>query len=178
MGNYWTIQRLECWEKSKSVGYLVGDPDYIWTEFIEAYTWMMKQMQIRLSLYKGEFPVWVWTERPDLSMSGYLSKGENGVLLKIELDDNNVLISDFQAWHCVLSNTHCALNEEDDEDLERLKDIDYYLYERLKRISWERIFDINLLLKSEYWHGKRPNQGVTGRISLNQVLEIKKFCAK
>jgi hypothetical protein len=175
---YWTIQRLAAWEKSKAVGYLVGDPEFIWTEFLEAYKWIMKQMEVRLSHYHGEFPLWLWTERPDLRKSGHLSKGENGVLLKVELDDSNVLISDFQAWHCVLSNTHCALNEEEDEQLQRDKEIENIHYDGLKEDSWERIFDINLLMESEYWTGARQNQGVTGRISLNQVIGVRLFCAK
>ncbi len=56
-------------------------------------------MKRRLPIYTGEYPIWLWPNRPDLRRSAYLERGKKGVLLKVEveLDAQDVLLSEFQA---------------------------------------------------------------------------------
>ncbi|RJE90542.1 DUF3841 domain-containing protein [Paenibacillus sp. 1011MAR3C5] len=97
----WTIQTVEGWNQAQANGFLKGNPECVWPDCMQSYGWMMGQMKKRIPRYEGGFPVWLWTKRPDLRCNGKLPKGERGVLLEVQLDEDEVLISDFQAWHIV-----------------------------------------------------------------------------
>ena len=57
-------------------------------------------------------PIWVWVRpKPDLRQAGYLQRGRKGVLLELEIDSHRILLSDFDAWHCVLNHWYLALTE-------------------------------------------------------------------
>ncbi|MGO4548882.1 DUF3841 domain-containing protein [Paenibacillus sp. 2TAB23] len=85
MTRYWTNQTIEAWEKAIKVGYLVGNPDFVWAEMLENYHWMMEHMKKRLSYYSGEYPIWLWTEKPDLRRSGDFNGGTRAVSLEVEI---------------------------------------------------------------------------------------------
>ncbi|MEK4425704.1 DUF3841 domain-containing protein [Solibacillus sp. FSL K6-1523] len=169
MVTYWTIQTMDKWKVVQNVGYLTGNAEFIWEEFVEPYKWMMAQMGNRLSNYVGEYLTWLWTERPDLRRSGHLAKGEQGVLIKVEIDDEDVLLSDFQAWHIVLNYDYMSLNvDEVDQD---------YSDEEIRK-SWELIFELEKLKDSEGWGGLLHLQGVTGEIRASQMKIVKTFIAR
>jgi Domain of unknown function (DUF3841) len=170
---FWTIQTKEAWEKALDCGYLAGDPEYVEYEFLAAYQWMMRQMQIKLSNYSREYPIWVWLKRPDLRFSGHLEKGGNGVLLELDLDEKDVLVSDFQAWHIVLHDSFLALTEEEEQMYDSGK-LDISLEE-----SWLRIFNYQELMKHDYWKSEEEDlQGVTGLIPVNKIKLVKAFTAR
>ncbi|MEG0472091.1 MAG: DUF3841 domain-containing protein [Solibacillus sp.] len=169
MATYWTIQTMGKWEEVKRLGYLTGDRQFVWEEFVEPYKWMMTQMEKRIPNYEGEYPIWVWPERPDLRRSAHLAKGEQGVLLKVELDPEDVLLSEFQAWHIVLNHHYLDLSgEADDRE---------YAFDEMRK-SWELIFEIETLKRSEGWGGTPHLQGVTGKIMASQVKHVKTFIAR
>lgn len=66
MGTYWTIQSSEKWNEIQQKGYLIGNPNFISSDLIEDYHWMMKKMSKYIPNYKGEYPVWLWTEKPGI----------------------------------------------------------------------------------------------------------------
>jgi hypothetical protein len=169
---FWTIQNIDCWKNAKAKGYLEGDPDCIFKEFIDSYNWMMKQMSKRLINYQGNYPIWLWLTRPDLRQTGHLNKKERGVLLELELNEDEVLISDFMAWHTVLNNGFLALTEVEDEMFEARK------LSMTKEESWKRIFNYKELKKYEYWEGEEILQAVTGRIDISRIQTIKEFTAR
>ncbi|WP_123040555.1 DUF3841 domain-containing protein [Cohnella candidum] len=144
---FWTVQHIDSWNIAKEKGYLEGNPDYIFEEFLDSYRWMMEQMTKRLVNYQGNFPIWLWLKKPDLRKSGHLNKKERGVLLEVELNKDEVLISDFMAWHIVLCNDFLALTEAEDDLFEAGK------LPMTKEESWTRIFDYKELKKNEYWEG-------------------------
>lgn len=169
MATYWTIQTMNKWEDVEKVGYLMGDIQFIWEEFVEPYKWMMAQMKNRLPNYAGEYPTWLWTERPDLRRSGHLGKGEQGVLIKVEIDEEDVLLSEFQAWHMVLNHGYMRLNGDVDEQ--------DYSEEEIRK-SWELIFELEKLKHSEGWGGTLHLQGVTGKIMVGKMKVVKVFIAR
>ena len=63
-----------------------------------------------------------------------LPVGTSGVCLTVDIPDNKVLLSDFDAWHCVLNNWFCPLTNEEDELFENEKG-NLTIEE-----SWDRIF--------------------------------------
>jgi len=169
---FWTIQTYEAWEDAVSLGQLVGNPKYIWDDFLQPYHWMMEQMRKRLANYHGEYPVWLWPNRPDLRYSGYVSKGKKAVLLEVDLKIEYVLLSEFQAWHLVLCNEYLSLTEEEDMLFETGKN------SMSKEESWERIFEYKELKQYEYWEGEEDLQGVTGGIPVDNIKHIKTFIGR
>ncbi|MFC4306357.1 DUF3841 domain-containing protein [Cohnella boryungensis] len=169
---FWTIQSIGAWNHALSIGYLVGNRNYVSDEFLSSYQWMINHLKKRLPHYSGEFPVWLWTKRPDLRTSGKLEKGQRGVLLEVELNDYEVLISDFMAWHIVLSNHFLALTEE--EENEYHKD----LLSITKEESWKRIFDYKMIKQFEYWEGVEVLQAVSDRIDIKRIRLIREFISR
>ncbi|MBM7604947.1 hypothetical protein JOC75_002951 [Metabacillus crassostreae] len=144
MGIYWTIQSAGKWEQIKRLGYLEGERKYIWPEFIEPYLWMMNQMNSKLKNYdQNNYPIWLWMIRPDLRRSGHLNKKEKGVLLKINIDEDRVLLSDFQAWHFVLDGVYCNIEAREEAELTLTS-------ESIIK-SWEKIFDLHYLESHTEW---------------------------
>lgn len=162
MGIYYTIQDINAWIEAQHRGYLVGNEEHVLKNFLRPYQWMMNQMQKRIPDYNGDFPIWLWPEKQDLRRSGYKKRGTKAAYLEIEIPENQVLLSDFQAWHCAL-NDYPILDYEDEI-------ID-------KESSWERIFDLEYLKRHPDW-GSLDIQGVTGRIYLNQVKSVREFTCK
>lgn len=169
MGIYWTIQTMEKWQLAKNLGFLIGHREHIWPDFSEPYHWMMRQMAERLPNYQGEYPVWVWTERPDLRRMGHLEKGTRGVLLKIDIEDTRILCSEFQAWHFVLMDCYC--------DIEAKEDFELDLSRQAIEESWKTIFDLNYLAEHPDW-GECTVQGVTGKVMLHEISLVKEFTAR
>jgi hypothetical protein len=162
MGIYYTIQGINAWIEAQNQGYLVGNKEYVCEDFIRPYQWMMKQMQKRIPDYNGEYPIWLWPDKQDLRRRGYNERGMKAVYLEIEIPENQVLLSDFQAWHCVLNDF--PLLDHEDEIID-------------KELSWERIFDLEYLQRHPDW-GILDIQVVTGKIDLNHVKSVRKFTCK
>lgn len=121
----------------------------------------------------NSFPIWLWSTKPNLNDEGHFNKGTKAVCLTVEIPDNKVLLSDFDAWHCVLNNCFCSLMDEEDKLFEQGK------LNISKEQSWERIFDLEQLRKSEMWRGNdQITQDVTPVISKEQILNIEHFTAK
>jgi len=163
------FKTYKAWETAKQIGYLTGDQIYIFPEFINSYHWMMKQMEKEISHYSNEYPVWLWTERPDLRKSGHLEKGTRGILLKVRIDSSRVLLSDFLAWHSVFYNSYVSVDEEDE--------INNSMNQSLIEESWQRIFDFDFLKSHPDW-GVVQIQGVTGKVSINEITLVKDFIGR
>ncbi|MBY7114874.1 DUF3841 domain-containing protein [Bacillus sp. 17RED48] len=170
MSTFWTIQSVEKWNEVKSIGCLTGTSDHVWPEFIEPYKWMVQQMNLRVKNYTQEgYPIWLWANRPDLRRCGHLGKGERGVLLKIEIDDERVLLSDFEAWHFVLNGVYCNIEAEDDNNLD--------LSPESIQKSWEKIFDLDYLYNHPEWNNCII-QGVTSKVFLHEITLAKEFTSR
>ena len=169
MATYWTIQTLDKWKEVQKLGYLTGDRNYISEDFVGPYEWMMEQMKERLPKYRGEYPIWLWIERPDLRRSGHLAKNTQTVLLKIELEESDVLLSELQAWHIVLYHSFFYLEFEDEDRA--------YTEDEMRK-SWTYIFEIETLKRYPDWGPDVTLQGVTGKIHLKQIQLKKTFIAR
>lgn len=162
MGTYYTIQTDDAWREAQNKGYLIGKREYVYDDWLKPYLWMISQMAKRVKEYNGEYPIWLWTTRPDLRRSAHLERGTKGVLLEMIIPEERVLLSDFQAWHLVLMDIPILSYEEENIDKEK---------------SWERIFDFDYLMNDSEW-GSIDLQGVTGKVSIDEIKLIKEFIAK
>jgi hypothetical protein len=162
---FYTIQNCRAWTEAQTNGFLSGNPEFIDDGFINPYLWMMKQMNNRINVHEHQYPIWLWSIRPDLRRTGYLKKGTKAVLLEIEISNDRVLLSGFQAWHCVLNRW--TLEDHKGEDISMEK-------------SWERIFDLEYLKIHPDWgqFNELDIQGVTGKIYLSQIKSVKLFTCK
>lgn len=173
MKTYWSIQKKKAWEHMQKTGFIESSPEFIDHEWMgDAYQWMMEQMKKRLPHYRGEVPIWLWPNRPDMRHSAHDAKGTEIVRLTIRLPEEKVLLSDFDGWHSVINNSFLS-----DTEFE----FDYWKEIGLsKEESWERIFDLTRE-RDEEWRGKAEDmvlQGTTGRVPIDAVVKVENFIAK
>ena len=130
-----TIQPVEILSELIKNQYYICNP--VKTEVLEdscfrnAYEWMTKQMAefVGPAPCGVKYPIWAWYRHDD--DYGYWNHdGKVYAKITLEVDDERVLLSDFDDWHCVLNN--CPV-EEDDEEGE-------YATEAEVRATWKRIF--------------------------------------
>jgi hypothetical protein len=160
----WTIQTYDAWITANETGVLMGKKAFVDDSYLNSYSWLMKQMEIKVPRYRGEFPVWLFQHKPDLRYSGYLPKGTRSVLLKVDLEPESYLVSDFMTWHLVLNNITFT---KDDDGLENIG----------KEESWERIFDFEFL-KELYGEKYILPQITTGAIPVKKIELIRQFIAR
>lgn len=131
----WSIQTEAAYQKLLEKGMLYGDWRRVWKHFKKPYKWLCDQMEQRDIPLKGRPPMWAWTTKPDLRSSYHLEKGEKGVRLELEVPDELVLVSNFEAWHCVLNDHFVVTN---DDELEMM-----FNYPRSEvEASWQKIFQL------------------------------------
>lgn len=163
----WTMQTVEAWEEAQSLSYLQGKAEL--AMYNKEYLWMMEQMKKRLRNYSGEFPVWVWLKKPNMRGIGHFSGGTKCVRLTLDIDDKDILVSD---WHNVLNDGFNADNEQEYEDFYAGK------LTISKEESWERIFDIHRDRDPE-WSGTDVRfQGTTGRVTIDKVKRVEHFVCR
>ena len=158
----WTIQGIKIYEQLKREGIAYctkpewGDDEL----FVYAYQWMAKQMRQRIGeppIKDIEYPMWAWYQydsakrnkppRSPLEVSEGLS-----AYMEIELPDNELLLSDFSAWHHVLNQLPLDDYDAISKETHRMADAaghhlqfaeyDKLLQERIEK-SWEAVFDLN-----------------------------------
>jgi hypothetical protein len=147
---------------------------------------MMEQMWERIPGYSGAFPIWFWySPKPDLRNSGHLNRGERALKIELELPRELLLLSDFQAWNCILNREHLSLSWRDSREWDRkVKGHDQYhsiLPEPLEselQSSWTRIFDLGLIKRSRLWAPASSIQGVVERVLLSEVRDVREFVAR
>lgn len=147
---------------------------------------MMEQMKKRLPAYKGRFPVWSWYQpKPDLRCKGFLPAGSRGVRIEFAKPREQVLLSDFGSWHCILDNHYLPLTEAEQQEWEmRLRErgrngavVPPDLQEMITR-SWERIFDLEAINASEMMGPVTEIQAVVEEILLDEVIRVTEFIAR
>jgi len=98
-----TVQKVDVWDalaRHGRYGPPRWDDDH---DFAGAYGWMHQQMADQLST-RSPGIVWLWAQHPG---RGFLRmQAESGdVLLTCRIRREDVVISDFGDWHCVLNRT-------------------------------------------------------------------------
>ncbi len=190
----WTIQSMAAWERLQQERILRGDGRRSQVYYRYAYQWMAEQMRLRLPPPHSKFPLWGWYRwqgirraKPDLRASGHLTKGAPGVRIEFELPGDRVLLSNFEAWHCVLNRCFLSLSEEEEEafaaEMERASVQQKWSYPEPFRSrvlsSWQRIFDLEAG-DPEWWGllSERSIQATFWELSLSRARRVDKFTAR
>jgi hypothetical protein len=153
---------------------ITGDGRRIcWQSFKPAYRWMIDQMLakgIQRPKDAGNYPVWAWYKfngksRPNMR---YLNpKKEALALLELEVPDEQVLLSDYIAWHSVLNYSYVASSE---------AEWDQYHADKVSREStWPRIFDLDVSYDPEYKGPLGDIQAVFWTLRLDMVRRVWKY---
>jgi hypothetical protein len=195
----WSVQTIEAWDILKNTGVLQGKEKLIDDEsFLNAYKWMMNQMEQRLGKKPSEngFPMWAWYQwkddkhrRPDLRFGGHAPKGEKQILIELEVPAELILLSDFSTWHHVLGYYYLPLNEIDANQFEKeleLVNLDYYkmnplpgIYDDKMMKSWEMIFDLDYYDEYiNYPKSEKMIQATMWEIKLEWVKSVKEFIGR
>ena len=184
----WTIQKEEVLEILERDGIyktninLVDNP-----EFFNAYDWLNTYLEKKEKRPEDvSYPIWAWYRRdskekkPDLRHAGYETSGTKCVCIELEVPDDIVLLSDFDYWHWVLNNWWLddSTNEEEwDKNQEWFETLSREEQEKLKRKSWEKIFDISII--DNGWQKKGQYvQAVFWELKKEYVKKVQYFTAR
>jgi hypothetical protein len=152
---YYTLQTLQAWNEAKEKDYLVGNEQYAISEFQRYYKWMMNQMYKRLEDYNNEYPIWLWLSLDHVHIESTLD--DDYVLLEVELPEDKVLLSKFDAWHVILNDGYFS------DDIEGIN----------QEEDWEMLFEVDKLMEFEFTFDDDDYQGVTGKIDLKNIKVLK-----
>ena len=158
----WTIQGIEIYEQLKRDGVAYCTKPYWGDEptFMYAYKWMAKQVRQRIGeppINETKYPIWAWYQyvsskkRKPLRSPMDIQEGVSAYM-EIEIPEKDVLLSDFDAWHCVLNKgpvddwkrIYKAIDTLEKEEERNLQFEDYpqKLRDKIEK-SWEAIFDLD-----------------------------------
>jgi hypothetical protein len=106
----WTICSEETYRALLQQGELAAERGRIDPDYAEAYRWLTEQLNTRFGTAVVT-PWWGWHSwggkrcgRPDLRSTAHMPRGAKATLLELKLAASEVLLSDFQMWHCVLAD--------------------------------------------------------------------------
>lgn len=177
----WTIRNQIEFDKLMKTRSLCTESCYIDEYFKSSYNWMRDKLrQYDQASSFVEYPLWAWYRwrsnqaKPDLNQSGLLAKGTKGVLLTISVPKSKVLLSNFDQWEEVLTNSFVGY-----DSFEAVTELDKMLANKsdneidfLKRESWNVIFSQESIDKAE------AVQGVFWKLQLEQVIDYEFFTAQ
>jgi hypothetical protein len=117
----YTRQSALAWELLQKRGVLRCDGRRVDPFFRPAYRWMREEMLARLGPPPAPvlYPIWAWYRYDDKRRCNPASAADNPVLLQIEIPDDQVLLSNFDSWHCVLNGFYFARTEREERRFER-----------------------------------------------------------
>lgn len=174
----WTIQHRNAYDKMLRTGFLRADEQYFMCKddplFLSAYDWMAEQMTRRIGPPPVDikYPVWAWyrwegkRSRPDMRKHRYWCEKKNTpiVLLTLDIPASQVLLSDFDMWHCVLNHSFCPRSPETDIIQPTQEEI-------LK--SWDNIFRYELV--TDYWTPPKTTQATFWNLKEEWVRKAEHF---
>lgn len=186
----YTVQPLEVLDILQSKGCFSCDSSLSeggkCKEFRRAYNWIGTEMDKRKISHpeRIELPLWAWHTRDwkrnaDISYNNYElgNTGEKYACIEFEIPDDQVLLSDYNAWHNVLNNTwyEDSTNEEEFEAMQTWFDSqDDETRRKLTVESWQKVFDVSPL-KSNWLHRGRYIQATFWELRSDMIHNVKTF---
>ncbi len=185
----WTVQPVSVWEQFERDGIFRCDENKSENgeDFKRAYAWMIEQMDKKMPHpEKCTLPMWAWyrydwkNKKPDLRKSGFATPKEKSVCIELDIPEEEVLLSDFNAWHYVLNYSWFddSQNEEEWEKLHEWFDgLSGEEREKLRIESWQKIFNIEPFENDWYSRGGYV-QAVFWEIKKEYVKKVQHFTAR
>ena len=151
----WTVQPLLVYEKLKQGNiYRCDEQLCLWKDiddFQRAHQWISQQMEKKISLAPEgvKYPIWAWHtinwkhNVPDLRKSLFRNFKDDYVCIELEIPDEKVLLSDYNAWKKVLNDQYIDFSFTEEEHKKIMAEYNSFSDEEkevLKHKSWENIF--------------------------------------
>lgn len=157
----WTIQDKNVVLKLEQDSVFVCDPlksSFLqeW-DFQKPYDWLSLQMRERLTKSHAniQYPIWAWhthsgKTRIDRRISYIKSSPPNTYVLHLEINEERILLSDFDKWHYILNNIAYREDEYESTDI-TWSDT---LTEEEKQKTWESTFDVrnSQTIQATFWN--------------------------
>lgn len=201
----WTIKDNIGYNQLRQNKILRGSSEYVDDDFRRSYNWMIKQMKKRLKIPmpdESAYPIWAWYQwnginkkRPDLRSNSYAKRGSKLYRIEFEIEDDKVVLSDFDLFHFVLNYWYLPSDEKDDNlfndelDKNKIRYINFQtenkssktLNKYISKIekSWDKIFDLDW--HSEYITSPKDEKSIQAtlwELQWDQVINVKEFIAK
>lgn len=154
----YSVQDVQAYNTAKKLGFLKSNKKYQMD--YTSYNWMSKQMEVRLEGYNSaEGIIWLWKNKPKNYYNTIGQRGKKMVLLEIEINERDVLFSNFEFWNCMIFN----LNNGDSKE----EFYEFYGYQM------EDVFEIEKLKGFG-----NTIQGTTGIINIKQIKKIDFFICR
>lgn len=178
-----TMQPIAVWEDLQRTGIYRADEAKMemLPDFKRAYIWMVREMEARIGHRPDgvTWPVWAWYKHCNRIGRLDLRRQENWeyepmVCIEVDIPDSQVLLSDFDAWHCVLNNGVCAETEAEFDALyEVIDEATPEEAQRMKEATWPRVFDLTQPTDVS-WRGTIDSiQATFWELRLEQVLSVR-----
>lgn len=185
----WSIQPINVYENILKNGYYRCDGRKIDRFFRERYRWLCDEMTKRIGKppKNTRYPVWAWHTRnwehkkPDLRNTGYSYAGDKMVCMELEIPDDKIVLTDFDAWHFVLNkwylNTECTCEEIWDADHKKLDTMTKEERNKAIELSWQGVFDVTPF-ENDWMHKGRWIQATFWEIRKENIKSVKFFTAR
>jgi hypothetical protein len=130
-------------------------------------------------------PIWAWFQyenarrkRPDLRRSAHLPSGTCGVLLELDLSEDQVLLSDFELWHYVLNRWYLPQTSAEAREAWKENPTTGFDVATLNA-SWQRIFDLDWCLRGVAASRRQKSiQATIWQVPLGAVKSVRPFRAR
>ncbi len=183
----WTVQPLSILEEINETGVYRCREELSYNlskknSLKKQYQWLINKMEQRIgNRPQGvEYPVWAWHtwdfERrcPDADSAAFLERTEDKVLLTLEIPDESVVLTDFDAWQLVMSGAYLT-NETDENKLEAQEDylvsLEGEALQQAIEQSWELVFDTTKIDTEKLQWG-RYIQATIWQIRAEDIVEM------
>lgn len=155
----WTFQPASIMEEIEKTGTFRCDPARSFNltkenDLKSQYAWLMEQMEKRIGRRPEgvTYPVWAWhtwdfqRRMPDPDSGAFLESREPKAALTLEIPEDRVVLTDFDAWQLVMNGNYLSDIIESEEAFERqLSWLENLSEEELLKEterSWQRVFNI------------------------------------
>lgn len=179
----WTVRPLSDYEILCQNGIFRTDETFIDDYHVDAYRWIAEQLAKKTPKPTNvTMPVWAWFRyegtkkpKPDLRKTAHLPPKTQGVRIEFDIPENQVLLSDFDAWHCVLNDFCYALTDDEYDYYEKLEQtLSKTEFLAIKQQTWQRIFDLDLIPNPDEY----AIQAVFWELKLEWVKKVDFFTAR
>ena len=185
----WTIQPPEVLNIINKTGEFACDPSLSenYVDFKNAYEWITHKMNEKNVVCIGTkptLPLWAWhtydwkNSCPDLDLVGRTDRPN--LCIEFEMPDNQVLLSDFTAWHDVLNNWYSDNGMSEAEWLENqtaYAKLSPAEKEQTKIESWNKVFDISPFENKWITRG-RFVQATFWKLTKDMIISTEEFISK
>ena len=181
----WTIQPEKVFQEIQDTGVYRCDIEQSSKNWMMQYDWLVSEMKKRIGLPPSgvEYPVWAWKSwqkgriMPDLRAERWYYGRKNHVFfrLEIEIPDEKVLLSDFDAWGIILNEDWLSDTEEEDRGIEKIyKSLSPAKQKEMLNENWQRVFDITPFENGWIERGYSV-QATFWELKKEQIRKVKKF---